>query len=204
MKWTSIPEPRVVFEEIGPLVPHLYAALENGTMKAREYFELEKQVINRYLAPEIVRYHAKMYLDAVSKGLFSTEPLARNGLWIKGFGDVEIRVFKSFDGELPIPGSKARQEYYEQLTLPIFPKEPLKLAVLWNVGHPYDLQLLKLACPRTSDPEKMLVEAHWYAPIPYPTRKTFEVPPSEEHSVDKLIKPKRKKPDTGTHDESKK
>jgi len=193
-----------VLAEINVLVPHLYAALENGTMKAREYFEQEGVAVDRYLAPEIVRYHAKTFLDSVSEGLFSTEPLARNGLYIKDFHDLEIRMFKSSDGELPIPRSKAREDYYEQMTLAVFdPPSPLKLVVLWNVVFPYNLVPLTLACPRSGDLEKMEAEAHWYARIPYPAQEaSFGSSDATDPDVEKLIKPK-KKPKTGTDDESK-
>ena len=70
MLFTTIPEPKIVLSEMADLIPYLYAALENGTMKAREYFEQEKVAIDRYLAPEIVRYHAKVFLDSVSEGMF--------------------------------------------------------------------------------------------------------------------------------------
>jgi hypothetical protein len=205
MIFTTIPEPKVVLAEMDVLIPHLYAALENGTMKAREYFEQEGVKVDRYLAPEIVRYHAKIFLDSVSEGLFLTEPLARNGLYIREFHDLEIRVFKSSDGELPIPRSKTRQDYYEQMTLPVFePLSPLKLVVLWNVVYPYNLVPLTLACPRTSDPEKMEVEAHWYSAIPYPAQAaTFGNSDDTDPDVEKLIKPK-KQPKTGTSDEPKK
>src|SRR5579872_1830045 len=98
MLFTSIPEPAAVLAEMDTLIPHLYTALEIGTMKVREYFDTEQASIDRYLAPEIARYHAKAYLDSIAEsGLFAIEPLARNGLWIRKYNDLEIRIFKSSD-----------------------------------------------------------------------------------------------------------
>ena len=195
----------MVLQEMATLTPYLYTALEIGTMKAREYFDAELRPINRYLAPEIVRYHAKTYLDLVANGPFSTEPLARNGLWVRNFRDLEIRILKSYDGELPLPGSKAKQEFYQQLTLAIFETtKPLKLVVLWDVSFPYNLQPLTLACPRTSEPEQMLVEAHWYAPIPYPVPSaSFTQGEQGDENLDDIIK-KPKKSDSGTDDDENK
>ena len=114
-------------------------------------------------------------------------------------------MFKSRDGELPIPRSKAREDYYERMTLPVFNRQsPLKLVVLWNVVYPYNLVPLTLACPRSGDIEKMEAEAHWYAPIAYPAQTaTFQSGEEPDPDIEKLIKPK-KKPKTGTDDESKK
>jgi hypothetical protein len=205
MIFTSIPEPRAVLAEMALLIPHLYAALENGTMKVREYFDHLDVAIDRDLAPEIVRYHARSFLDSVSEGLFSTERLARNGLYIRDFRDLEIRVFKSSDGELPVPRSKTREDYYQQLTLPVFEAAPaLKLVVLWNVSYPYNLLPLTLACPRSGDIERMEADAHWYAPIPYPAQTaSFDHTADSDPGLDKLVKPK-KKPQTGTDGDSKK
>lgn len=207
MQFTSIPEPTVVLAEIEPLSPHLYTALEYGTMKAREYFDQENGGrTDYYLAPEIVRFHAKRYLDSVAEGLFRTEPLARNGLYITEFRGLEIRVFKADDGVLPAPSSRAKHDFYQQLTLAVFePAQFLKLVVLWDVNGPYNLSQLTLACPRSSDMTRGSVEAHWYAPIPYPIPVISALPPDisdKDDGLGGIIK--RKQRDTGTDNDKKK
>ena len=204
MQFTTIPEPKIVLAEMGPLIPHLYTALENGTMKNREFFERQDKEINRYLAPELVRYEAKEYLDSVAEGLFKTEPLARNGLYLTGFKNLEIRVLKADGGELPFPSSETKRQFYEQYTLPVFEPAPiLKLVVLWDVTGPYNLVVpLTLALPRSADPERQLVSAHWYEPIPYPLPVLNAAPiATHDDRLDNLIKkPKR---GTGTDENEK-
>lgn len=183
----KIPSPEEVFKELGSILPLIYAALDYAILKTREFFEREDQEkhVNRGLAPNLVRYWAKQYLEIHGQEVKEEqeegedsnsgylEKLPNNGLCLN-VGRCRVRVLKSDDGELPIPGhSQSRQEFYSQPGLP-FPEDdeedgelpPLKLILLWDVTRSYNLKSLSLACPMSGDTTRVSVKAHWHKPIP--------------------------------------
>jgi hypothetical protein len=214
MRFTTIPEAEVVLALMEPVISHLYTGLEYGTMKARGYFDAERKEkdrdllpkdIDRDLAPEIVRHHTKRYLQSVAASAqFKVEYLSRNGLYLKDFRDLEIRILKADDGGgLPLPGSKAKEEYFRQMTMPVFGDSILKLVILWDVDRLYNLQWpLKLVCPKNSDLQRALVEAHWYAEIPYSIPAQVADPNKGADNLDTVIKLKRRDAGSGGNDKT--
>jgi hypothetical protein len=214
MRFTTIPEAEVVLTWLEPVIPHLYTGLEYGTMKARGYFDAERKDkardllpkdIDRDLAPELVRHHAKRYLQSVAADAqFKVEDLARNGLYITDFRNLEIRILKADDGGLPVPGSKRKEEYFKQFTMPVFEASILKLVALWDVDQLYNLQFpLKLACPKNGDLERALVSAHWYSAIPYSIPAQVADPNAGADDLDQVIKLKRRDVGSGGNDKKK-
>ena len=179
----NIPQPQEVMTELSSILKVIQTALEHGTMRAREFFEREdeSQVIDRYLAPCLVRYWAKKYLESeghqvsTEEADFNLQPLANNGLYLQ-HGRCRLRILKSDNGDPPVPGhSISRQHFYQQLPLSLetsddieVQEEVLNLIVLWEITRPYTLSSLHLVCPKNGKDTKASVEIHWQVPIQHP------------------------------------
>lgn len=179
----NIPDPQTVLKELSHLLPIIYSALDYGTFRAQEFFDQQEsekyKMINRYLAPDLVRYYAIQVLEKKGQTIthdeddLNLEEVPNNGICIC-YGRYNIRILKSKNGDLPIPGhSKTRQEFYHQLSLN-FPSgsgederfEKINLLLLWDVSYPYRLGSLSLACPKAGGITKDSVVAHWHCAIP--------------------------------------
>jgi hypothetical protein len=175
-----------------------------------EFFEtLDGNPVDPFLAPALVRYYAMQFIDekqAEVEGL-TRKPLANNGLCVR-YNSREIRVLKSDDGDVPVPGpSQKRQDFYQQ-SFPNWDEvagedEPdlLNLLVIWDVTRRYVFRGLTLVCPKAGELTRDSVEIYWEKDIPLPTstRRPAESRPAAESAddVDDLpLTPK--KPRTGT------
>ncbi|HEX7125670.1 MAG TPA: hypothetical protein VF406_07795 [Thermodesulfobacteriota bacterium] len=179
MKTPRIPTAEDVLPTIDPLLRAIYAALEAGTQSARDFFDSLGQPIDPSLAPALVRYHAKLYLDSaghqVSVVEFEREPLANNGLCLHTPAH-SIRILKAaLNGRPPVPGpSRARIAFYNQQPY-LFPfmeeelaRAPLNLLVLWDVTPAYALRSLSLVCPKSGDTTRESVDWHWRVALDHP------------------------------------
>ena len=121
----NVPTPEEVKKDIEPVFPIIHTALEQGTLQAREFFEREEKEkqIDRYLAPNLVRWWAKRYLQQAGYQIsddqmdYSFQSLPNNGLYMKA-GRYRLRILKSDDGDAPVPGdSVSRQSFYQQTSI---------------------------------------------------------------------------------------
>lgn len=169
--------PEIVMQELSPLFPSIYSALDFGAGKAKEFFEkqetLEGKNIDLYLAPHLVRYYALNFLkrngqDAREDNELSLDNIPFNGIHIN-HGCYQIKILKSNKGDLPVPGhSKTRREYYDQRFIDFGNGElqDVKLILLWNVDMFYGLGILSLAFPKSGGITRESVTAHWHCKIP--------------------------------------
>jgi hypothetical protein len=181
-----------VLLQLQPIVPAMYGAIEAALQRTREFFEAEGMPIDRSLAPNLVRYYAKRLLaaegqvaveeEAMSTSDYELQPLPNNGLSLT-YDRHEIRILKSDDGAMPVPGeSQSRQEFWNwngqqefvftydnELTADSEEELPsLHLVVLWDVDSNYMLNKLLLGCPTSGNTTKESVSVYFLEEIPHP------------------------------------
>jgi hypothetical protein len=174
-------DPNYVMRNLINLFPLVYTALDYGVMNTKDFFgkqenQREDMAIDPYLAPNLVRYHAINYLRKVGQDVdydslgnsYNIEKIPNNGIHIN-HGQYQIKILKSNNGDLPVPGqSKSRRDYYCQPNL--FSGEDdvsdVRLLLMWNVDHQYCLDVLSLACPKFGGTRRDSVMDHWHCPIP--------------------------------------
>lgn len=168
------------------LLPPLWEAVEVGTVGAVAFFLDRNQPVDASLFPNLVRYFAKRFLadrniEVVDElaphqpsGEFETIPLSNNGLCIVR-GRYAIRIRKSDDGQIPVPGkSVALQLFYRQQPLPFNlingPAQIVdtSLLLLWDVDLQHHLTRLTLVRPRDGGTSRSSVESDWSIPLANP------------------------------------
>lgn len=191
----KIPNPSETMDELRDLVAIIYRSLEHGVYEAREHFEVKSLQPEASVFSTLVRLHAKDYLLREDPNAFLVEDINLCGLSLQ-LPNHWIKIWKSEDAELPLPGDSApKQDFYQQSLFPegSVPK-PLHLAVLWNLDSLNNLSALWLVCPESGDENSATF--HWRLQIPHPA--TIEVGTSQEaYSTDLPIKLKEE-PQIGT------
>ena len=186
MNTTYVPDAAVVLDDLRPLIVILHKALEVGTQSTLEFFDAMDKPVDANLAPCLVRYYAKDFLDSAGHHVendgsddgvdYERQTLANNGLLLV-HGRYHIRILKSERGGLPRPGlSKARQAFYAQLPLGLSLAEAdnsqpsrLNIVALWHVDSAHTLSYLSVACPKAvRDGGQDSVELHWHERVPHP------------------------------------
>jgi len=179
----NVPSPGEVQKDLELILPIINTALEHGTSNAKDFFEREDQdkLIDRYLAPNLVRYWAKRYLQGAGlqvseeQAEFNLKPLPNNGLCLI-FGRYRVRILKSDDGDLPVPGdSVSRRNFYQQISIVYatengeeVQEDVSNLLILWDIDVAYNLTGLSLAYPKAGKDTKASVQVHWHVPITHP------------------------------------
>jgi hypothetical protein len=173
----NIPGPEETLAQLAPLIPPLYRSIEASVQEARNFFDDRGEDIDPFLFPCLVRYHAKLLLEEAGQAAdYELDDLANNGLYLR-FGGYQIRILKSDNGKLPVPGtSKPKQEFYsQQLEFDFMNSGPensqrslLNLVVLWEVSGLRNLEKLILVCPKAGSTTRDSVEQHWEIQIPHP------------------------------------
>src|SRR5712672_1967641 len=105
--------PEETLAQLTPLIPILYHSIEASIQEARSFFDAKSSRVDPFLFPCLVRYHAKLLLDGSGQSAeYELDELANNGLYLR-FSGYQIRILKSDNGRLPVPGpSRQRQEFY--------------------------------------------------------------------------------------------
>jgi hypothetical protein len=208
----NVPSPEEVQKDLELILPTIHTALEHGTLKAREFFEREDQdnQIDRYLAPNLVRYWAKRYLRnaglqvSEEQAEFNMQQLPNNGLCLS-FGHYRLRILKSDDGDPPVPGdSVSRQNFYHQISIAYVTEDGAEvqenvtnLLILWDIDRLYNLTGLSLAYPKSGKDTKASVQVHWHVPITHPafafTVDAESQPVNEEDNLPLKLKQIEKK-----------
>lgn len=202
MKIPNEPDFETIYKEFEPIVrTKLYPALEDAVQKANlQFLEWGKEAPDRQLFPHLVRYFAKENINELglkvemenNEEVEETEEpdckfnfLPNNGLsgsW-KGYN---FRILMSDHGELPVPASHRKIDFYnQQLPLPLLFETPLEslpeyipvnVLFLWEVDTNYHFTGLRLACPKTGGKNRASVSAYFNELIPHPATTMKEEP----------------------------
>jgi len=197
MNQPNIPGPDDTLISLRPLIPHVFHALEAGVEAARTFFDESQHKPDPYLFPCLVRYHAKLQLQSREQAAeYDLDSLANNGLFL-AFGGHSIRILKSDDGKLPVPGwSRIKQEFYsQQLSFAFMTGESkpsdarLNLVILWDLDPLWNLEKLTLVCPKAGGLTRESVEVYWEVQLPHPALlETAEVPLVETEDLPITLK----------------
>ena len=172
-----VPDQATSLRELANIFPVVNSALNYATFKSSWFFRQQEadeyRKIDRYLAPNLVRFYALQALHNDKEGDFNVLNVPNNGLYLTK-NNYNIRILKSCNGKLPVPGhSLARQKFYRQEQTSFYFLEDfdvvevkLNLIILWEVTSDYSLGKLSLACPKSGDFKRESVTAHWHCIIP--------------------------------------
>ena len=184
--------PEQVLQKIEPLTTVLYEMFPAAAQLSLPYFQSREREINRALIVCMLRYEVKQQLlcaefQVEDDDLYDPQPadlsvehLANNGLACT-YNGVNIKILKSDDGRLPVPGlSKRRQAFYaQQLEFigegfgPSGSTEAgseqtstcLNVVILWSFDPSYTVIDLRLAAPKSGNISRASVEEYWNVPI---------------------------------------
>jgi hypothetical protein len=199
----SIPEPETTREYLNGVLDAVWIALEYGLLKTREYFDQEGTEIDPWLAANITRYHARIYLEAHQLDTdYERIDLLNCGLRVVAVREhyrFDLWIRKADDGELPVPKSDSMQAFYYQPLLPgvfaangatVIPvSQTIGLVALWETPPSYShITSLSLVCPSQGGDSKADIQEHWSIPVPHPVTTTHTAEPttSDEEPADDL------------------
>jgi len=170
----TIPHRSTVLAEIAPIVPVIRAALTFGLAGAKQYFdEQHEDTPDPSLAPDIVRWHARRYLDNAGHAVhdlsedYERHPLGNIGLML-AWRRFRFRMRKVGDGQLPVPASTTQKQFYDQLCLEFDHEDhgELRLMILWDTDKEYaQLISLRVALPRVGGDSRETTQEFWSASI---------------------------------------
>lgn len=168
----------------------VYEGLLLGTYKVQEYFEGLSHDLNKPLAANIARYHAKHYVKSqrrLDAPYYLAEP-PNNGIEIRQDW-CEIKVLKGHDGHPPTASNTLRSHrfYHQQHIQPSLPGirwttiwkaadwpafikscTKLNLILCWEVDYDYSISRMQLVCPRASGKYGEGVKTFWRLDVPHP------------------------------------
>jgi hypothetical protein len=177
------PDPDRVLKDVGGISPTIYEALEGAAISARGFFEARGESVEPYHFASHVRYDARQYL--VRRGHkvdFELGDLPNNGLMLT-YGRYSIRIRKSDEGDVPIPGaSTVLQRFYHQLSLRFNNQQlskPINLLILWDVLKPSYVLAgdLLLVYPTGGAITRDSVTYSWMVSLPHPALAPPVAPP---------------------------
>lgn len=189
----TVPSFHEELDRLRPILPHLGEALEQALGQARRFFEDQNALVDPYLAPCLVRYHAKTFL--VEHG-YSVEDLdiisvPNNGLSVRYKGR-SIRIWKGDADTLPLPGrSRHKLDFLnQQLALDSMLPDPTgyrhNSMLLWSPDCEYRLQDLYLSLPKSATMIPQNTDAYWTERIPLEALIRVESPKATETRDDHL------------------
>jgi len=168
-----------------------YEGLLVGALKVQEYFEHESADVDRPLAANLARYHAKHYM--LTRRRFNAPYLIaqppNNGIEIRQDW-CSVKVLKGRDGNAPTASSSLRsQRFYRQALQPrlrgidwakvweradwrtfIRNSFHLNLILCWETDFDYNISRMQLMCPRESGKYGEGVKVFWKVDIPHPVQ----------------------------------
>lgn len=169
-------EYEVVARDLSALFPLALEGLEAATQYIHQFFEREKKPIDYSLAPNMVRWRVKDYLQERVALLedCEQEDIANNGLSVR-YKQYHVRIWKAPLGDEP-PGvpstgrSAAKDRFLSQqrhFQLRFLEPERIStnIAILWTVNANYELDKLYLACPKKAKFQNKLDDWAWIWPI---------------------------------------
>ena len=180
-------------ERLNGVLDAVWIALEHGLLKTREYFDQEGTEIDPWLAANITRYHARIYLEAHQLNAdYERIDLLNCGLRVLAVREqyrFDLWIRKADDGELPVPKSDSMQAFYYQPLLPgvftanapsVMPvSETIGLVALWETPPSYShITSSSLVCPSQGGDSKADIQEHWNIPVPHPITTTHTAEPT--------------------------
>lgn len=198
----TLPDPDETREQLQSVTDVIWAALEHGLVKTREYFEQEGTEIDPWLAANITRYHARIHLeDHQADASYGRVELLNCGLRVVTLRDgryYDVWIKKSDDGDLPVPQSYSMLAFYHQPVMIGFYLEQseavavtdsLSLMLLWETPKSYThIASLMLVLPAQGGESKSDVQAHWSIAVPHPMTTAVAAEPisAEEEEAEDL------------------
>lgn len=176
MENPTYPAPDIALKETAPATRFIYKALEAAVVVAKEYFDNLDKEVDPFLAADLVRYHAVLYMDKKGSEVegFDRKPLPNNGLCVH-FGNYRIRVRKSDEGDIPDPGpSRTMQAFYQQRLegwdqiADDDGSALVNVLIIWDATRNYVLLGMKLVCPKDGSESRRSAEKYWEIAIPHP------------------------------------
>jgi len=172
MKLPLIPNGVKTFINLWPALRAVYEGIEHGAGRVVEFFETEKDYVEPFLAPDLVRYHARRFIQVRLGQIDVTMEKVPNISLRMRFKDHQLWIMKTPDGDLPAPRSLIKEDFYSQ-NLPLLVTDPTQipspnLAVLWQAPRSYNMVSLKLVCPRSGDMTTAFTDHYWKQRIPHP------------------------------------
>jgi len=177
------PDPDRVLNDLAGIGPTIYEALEDAAISARGFFDARGEGVEPYHFASHVRYDARQYLVRRGHNVdFELGDLPNNGLMLT-YSRYCIRIRKSDEGDVPIPGaSTVLQRFYHQLSLRFGNAQlskPINLLILWDVLKPsYALAGdLLLVYPTGGAITRDSVTYSWMVSLPHPAASRPVQPP---------------------------
>lgn len=223
MNLPQVPPPEQVLQKIEPVTTALYEMFPTAAQQALPYFRARGLELNGALIVCMLRYEVKQQLlkaefqvedddpDGAEPADLLVEHLANNGLACT-FNGVSIKVLKSDDGRLPVPGpSRRRQSFYaQQLGFigegfgPSGNSEPerqqtstcLNVVILWHFDPSYTVLGLRLAAPKAGSLSRASVAEYWNVAIEHPAivRGSTPMVKGDENLVEPEVTEKEEEP----------
>jgi hypothetical protein len=173
---TFIPPFEQAFSELASFYIQLYSSLEEAVRLALKYFEDLKAPVDVYLLNDLIRYNTKRLLKRKT-GVHLEEDyeigdLSNNGLigTCKGYN---IRILKSYKGDLPLINSEAKAAYFSQqlrfiIGDSILPASRPNIAFVWDLSEKYALEPLRMCCPEYAEKYRGILSVYYNELLPHP------------------------------------
>ncbi len=175
MSFPNVPSPEEATRILSPILPELYAGFENGVFEARDYFDTKHITLDRSALSMLVRLHVKDRLQKAGLQDVTLENPSLCGLHFV-YKDVQVRIWKSEDHNLPDPRPSQERQAFYQYSLNFPDGKPYrKFIILWNLEATGEVKLW-LVCPKNFDAETRESEVHWCIPIADPTKQIKTTP----------------------------
>jgi hypothetical protein len=166
----TLPGPDDVFHELAGLGATLWRILEITADHARQYYDSQGLDVEPCLFANLTRYQALIRLKAEG---YELGELINNGIQVE-YREYSIKVLKSDDGGLPVPGPSHTKQCFYQQVLPfkgnvdviLPPDQHRNLIVCWDVDNDYMISRLTLYSPQSGD--ESTARARWSRAIPHP------------------------------------
>ena len=179
MKAKDVPPMRKALADLSPYFQTFYDAFESGTDHSKGYFEGIDAPYDPWLHAHLIRHWVKRYfiLHDVDAQEYDLEHLANSGIQLC-ISPWFVRIRKSLQGAVPLPGSRKQHKYYQQI-LPEEFGEMHNLLLLWNATPTGDFKGLSLVYPFSAELAK------WRAEIPHPAQ-TASIMTTYQSAFDEL------------------
>lgn len=197
--FTRIPQDPddIVTELIEPL-SNTFSGLIHGSLQAREHFEKYEMDINRPLAADITRFHARQFLqvNAQPQPEYLLHNVGNNGIRIRA-GVATIKVVKGRDNDPPCPNHTFKDKRFYSQPVPYQPvliedifkpfeshewaafanaSDKLNLILCWEADAAHRITQLSLMCPRKIWAYRQSAEVFWRRSVPSPHFASNAIP----------------------------
>ena len=189
--------PDDILDDLAEVASSVFNGLIHGSIQTREYFSNLKMPLNKPLAANMTRFHAKRFLSETRNPFaeYYLKEVGNNGISIKaGLGN--IKVVKGRDGDAPSPNKTKKDErFYKQNNIqptlfrdifkPFASNEwlefasgtsSLNLLLCWEADANYRITSLQMMCPRKIWRYRQSAEVFWKRFVPSPILTSSHIP----------------------------